>query len=49
MDYEIRQGLEFSKWFDKVKDRSVKIKLLARLARIENGNFGDHKNISRLF
>ncbi|PHR26092.1 MAG: addiction module antitoxin RelB [Desulfotalea sp.] len=47
MNYEIRQGLEFSKWFEKVKDRSVKIKLLARLARVENGNFGDHKNISQ--
>jgi len=47
MSYEIRQGFEFSKWFEKVKDRSVKIKLLARLARIENGNFGDHKNISQ--
>ncbi len=47
MNYEIRQGLEFSKWFEKVKDKSVKIKLLARLARAENGNFGDHKNISQ--
>jgi putative addiction module killer protein len=47
MNYEIRQGLEFSKWFEKVKDKSVKIKLLARLARVENGNFGDHKNISQ--
>ena len=47
MNYEIRQGLEFSKWFEKVKDRSVKMKLLARLARVENGNFGDHKNISQ--
>ena len=37
MGYEIRQGLEISKWFEKVKDRSVKIKLLARLARVENG------------
>jgi putative addiction module killer protein/probable addiction module antidote protein len=47
MNYEIRQGLEFSKWFEKVKDKSVKIKFLARLARVENGNFGDHKNISQ--
>ena len=47
MSYEIRQGLEFSKWFEKVKDKSVKIKLLARLARVESGNFGDHKNISQ--
>ncbi len=45
--YEIRQGLEFSKWFEKVKDSSVKIKILARLARVENGNLGNPKNISQ--
>lgn len=30
----------------KLKDKGVKNKLLARLARIENGNFGDSKTIS---
>ena len=31
----------------RLKDRSVKIKILARLDRIENGNFGDHKQIDK--
>jgi putative addiction module killer protein len=47
MGYDIKQSQEFGKWFSKVKDKSVKIKLLARLARVESGNFGDHKNISQ--
>lgn len=46
MEYEIRQAAEFKKWFSKVKDKSVRIKFLARLARVENGNFGDHKQLS---
>ena len=46
MGYEIRQTAEFKKWFSKVKDKSVRIKFLARLARVENGNFGDHKQLS---
>ncbi len=37
MNYEIRQRPEFSKWFEKVKDKSVKIKLLARLAEQKMG------------
>ncbi|BBO81231.1 hypothetical protein DSCO28_17970 [Desulfosarcina ovata subsp. sediminis] len=31
----------------KLKDRSVRIKVLARLDRIENGNFGACKQIGR--
>ena len=46
MKYEIKQTSEFNKWFSKVKDKSVRIKFLARFARVENGNFGDHKQIS---
>ncbi|WP_428353609.1 type II toxin-antitoxin system RelE/ParE family toxin [Methyloprofundus sp.] len=37
---------EFDKWFSVLKDSSVKQKVLARLARIENGNFGDFKKVS---
>lgn len=30
-----------------MKDTTTKIKILARLARVENGNFGDHKQVDR--
>lgn len=47
MKYELRSTDLFDKWLSKLKDRSVRIKVLARLDRIENGNFGDCKQIGR--
>ena len=45
MKYELQSTKQFDKWFFGLKDSSVKTKILARLARIENGNFGDFKQI----
>ncbi len=45
MNYELKSTGQYDKWFRKLKDASAKIKILARLSRIENGNFGDHKQI----
>ena len=48
--YELRSSKQYDKWFAKLKDFSIKIKVLARLDRVENGNFGDFKQIgSNLF
>lgn len=41
MKYELHRTEHYDKWFAKLKDRTVKLKVLARLARVENGNFGD--------
>jgi len=50
MRYELRSSKQYDKWFAKLKDSSIKIKVLAWLDRIENGNFGDFKQIgSNLF
>jgi putative addiction module killer protein len=50
MKYELRSSKQYDKWFAKLKDSSIKIKVLARLDRVENGNFGDFKQIgSNLF
>ena len=46
MNYLLNSADQFDKWLSKLKDRSVKIKVMSRLARVENGNFGDHKQIS---
>lgn len=46
MKHELRTIGHYDKWFDKLKDRLVKTRILARLARVENGNFGDCKQIS---
>ncbi len=46
MKYELRETEQYNKWFAKLKDSSIKVRLLARLNRIENGNFGDFKQLS---
>ena len=45
MKYELRSTEHYDKWFAKLKDSTVKVKVLARLSRVENGNFGDFKQI----
>lgn len=50
MKYKLRSTKQYDKWFFKLKEPTVKIRVLARLNRVENGNFGDFKQISpRLF
>ena len=45
MKYELHSTAQFDKWFSKIKDAVSKRRILARLARVENGNFGDFKQI----
>ena len=45
MKYELQSTQTFNRWLSCI-DRTVKNQLLSRLARVENGNFGDHKAIS---
>ncbi len=42
---EIRQTEEFSKWFEKLKDRTARAKIAIRIRRISLGNFGDVKPV----
>lgn len=46
MKFELQSTQTFTSWLSKLKDRTVKNQLLSRLARIENGNFGDTKTLS---
>ena len=45
MLYEIKTTVVFDKWLKKLKDRSAKIRILARIDRVSHGNFGDIKEI----
>lgn len=45
MQYELKSTETFSRWISNL-DKPSKMQLLSRLARIENGNFGDHKAIT---
>ena len=49
MKYTIETTKHYDKWFKKLKDSLSKIKVLARLSRVENGNFGDHKQVGTNF
>lgn len=46
MKFELQSTSVFDKWFSKLKDKAIKNKVLARFARVENGNFGDTKQIA---
>ena len=43
--YQIIQSAEFAKWLSKLKDLRAKDHVLTRLARIEEGLFGDIKPV----
>lgn len=45
MCYEIVSTSIFERWLKNLNDRATKNKVLARLARVENGNFGDFKKL----
>ena len=44
--YLIKRTKQFDLWLKKLKDIKGKAKILTRLKRIENGELGDHKQIS---
>lgn len=50
MKYELHSTRTFDKWLSRLKDAGLKNRILARLSRVESGNFGDNKQLgSELF
>ncbi len=47
MTYELTSTGTFDSWFKALKNKPTKNKVLARLARIEAGNFGDFKDLKQ--
>lgn len=45
MKYELRSTQTFRRWLSGLKDATVRNKVLSRLDRASNGNFGDFKAI----
>ena len=45
LKYTLRSTKEYDRWLAGLKDSTVRIRVLARLSRVENGNFGDFKQI----
>ncbi|WP_417916474.1 type II toxin-antitoxin system RelE/ParE family toxin [Candidatus Electronema sp. JC] len=46
MQYTLQSTKQFDKWFAKLKDPAVRTRVLARFVRVENGSFGDFKQLS---
>jgi putative addiction module killer protein len=44
---EVLQTEHFRRWVDRLRDRSVRARILARIVAVEEGHFGDWKAIDR--
>lgn len=44
--YQLTSTSTFDKWFSNLRARTTKTRILARLNRIENGNFGNCKQLN---
>ena len=47
MKYEIEKTNIFDSWLNKLKDKTAVNRIMARLYRIEHGNFGDVKSVGQ--
>ena len=45
--YEVRTTQEFDDWLDNLRNRTAILRISARIDRIEQGNFGDTKSITK--
>lgn len=45
MEYEIESTDSFKSWFEGLRDRVAKRRLLGRFERMQQGNFGDYKSL----
>ena len=45
MNYLIQKTEEFDNWLLKLRDRRAKAKIIIRLQRVQEGNYGDHKSV----
>jgi putative addiction module killer protein len=44
--FEIRQTERFAKWFSRLRDRTVRARIQARIDRARFGNLGDVKSVA---
>jgi putative addiction module killer protein len=47
MKYKIEKTNVFDSWLNKLKDKTVVNRIMARLYRVEYGNFGDVKSVGQ--
>ncbi|MEN6625154.1 MAG: type II toxin-antitoxin system RelE/ParE family toxin [Candidatus Sumerlaeia bacterium] len=42
---EIRQTDEYARWFERLRDRQARMRIVIRIRRLSLGNFGDTKRL----
>ncbi len=47
MKYEIEKTNIFDSWLNSLKDKTAINRIMARLYRVEHGNFGDFKSVGQ--
>lgn len=43
--FSLEETLDFAAWLAGVRDRKAKAKIVGRIKRAANGNFGDHRSV----
>ena len=44
-NYDVVKGDRFLRWLTRLRDRRVQARILVRIDRMEDGNFGDHRSV----
>ncbi len=47
MNIEIRQTEIYKKWFENLRDKKVRARIVVRIRRISSGNFRDTKSVGK--
>ena len=45
MQYDVVKGDRFLRWLTRLRDRRAQARILVRIDRMEEGNFGDHRSV----
>ena len=45
MQYDVVKGDRFLHWLTRLRDRRAQARILVRIDRMEEGNFGDHRSV----
>ena len=45
VEYEVVRSYEFLRWLRRLRDRQAQARILVRIDRVEEGNFGDHRSV----
>ena len=45
MQYDVVKGDRFLHWLTRLRDRRAQARILVRIDRMEDGNFGDHRSV----